>query len=163
MSEAETTSDADIKQEQLCAVYAEAEGHSKPLLQLDLTFARLIDDIVVPYQTDEAFFLDGALLTATKIRRIKILKLKDSYPRARADFNMGLTRSDAQTRKLYGEQYAVRFEHVLRTHSEDVTSQVIKAFNQAIKPSLKNYLPKREELIAAATKIFVEGIRALSS
>jgi hypothetical protein len=45
---------------------------------------------------------------------------------------------------------------------EDVTSQVIKAFDFKIKPCLKDYLPKREELIAAAFQVFVESVKALS-
>lgn len=145
------------------AVYAEAEGHDRPLLQLDLTFARLLDDIVVPYQSNEPFFVDGAPVTAVKLRRIKILRMKESFARGRMDFNLALTRSEPTVRKLYGEQYTTRFEHLFRQHSEDVTAQVIKAFNQVIKPSLKDYLPKREELISAALKMFVEGVKALGS
>ena len=35
------------------------------------------------------------------------------------------------------------------------------AFDAAIKPSIKDYIPKREELISTATKLFWEGIKAL--
>ena len=149
--------------ESLYAIYAEAQGHQKPLLQLNLTFARLIDDIVVPYQTNESFFIDGALVTADKLERIKILKIGENYEHYAHQFNTSLTRSDAQTKKTFGEQYSTRFEHILRQNSEDVTSQVLKAFNQVIKPSIKDYLPKREELISAATKIFIESVKALGS
>ena len=142
-------------------VYAEAEGHDRPLLQLDLTFARLLDDIVVPYQSNEPFFVDGAPVSAAKLRRIKILRMKESFASGRRDFNMGLTRSDPPVRKLYVEQYTTRFEHLFRQHSEDVTAQVIKAFNQVIRPSLKDHLPKREELTSAALKMFVEGVKEL--
>lgn len=145
------------------AVYAEAEGHDRPLLQLDLTFARLMDDIVVPYQSDEPFFIDGAPVIPAKLKRIKLLRLTQNFVRARADFDMLLTRSGLSTQKLYGEQYTTRFDHLLRQCSEDVTSQVIKAYNQVIKPSLKDYIPKREELISSALKLFVEGIKALGS
>ena len=147
--------------EQLFAVYAEAEGHDRPLLQLDLTFPRLMDDIVVPYQSNDTFFVDGAPVSAAKLKRIKILRLTPGFLEARHSFDRTLTRADAQIRKIYGEQYATRFEHLLREKSVDVTAQVIKAYNQAIKPSLKDYLPKREELISAALKLFVEGIKAL--
>ena len=44
----------------------------------------------------------------------------------------------------------------------DVTAQVIKAFTQVVKPSLKDYLPKRQELISAATTVFVEAMKALA-
>ena len=147
----------------LYAVYAEADGHSRPLLQVGLTFARLMDDIVVPYESGEPFFVDGAPITAAKLKRIKLVRLGLNFDHARATFDTSLTRADAPIRKVHGEQYAVRFEHLLREHSEDVTSQVIKAFNQAIKPSLKDYLPKRDELIPAALKLFAEGVKALGS
>ncbi|MEX2150388.1 MAG: hypothetical protein WD793_09225 [Steroidobacteraceae bacterium] len=146
---------------ELFAVYAEAEGHERPLLQLDLTFARLMDDIVVPYQSDVAFFIDGAPVTASKLKRIKILRLTPDFCDARERFDRTLTRAEVQLRKVYGDQYTQRFEHVIRENSEDVTAQVIKAYDQAIKPKLKDYMPKRKELIAAAMQLFIEGIKAL--
>lgn len=147
--------------EEAFAVYAEAEGHERPLLQIGVTFGRLMDDIVVPYQTDETFFIDGAPVTPAKLKRIKLLRLKPEFAYARASFNATLTTATEPFRKLYGQQYVERFEHMLREHSEDVTAQVIKAYNQAIKPSIKDYLPKREQLISAATTLFVEGVKAL--
>jgi len=152
-----------ISKNELYAVYAETEDHSKPLLQVDITFARLIDDIVVPYQSKDTFFIDGAPVTAQKLKRIKILQLKETYFSEKARFEYALTNASHDIRKTYGEQYNTRFEIILRNHSEDVTSQVIKAYNQVIKPRLKDYIPKREELISAATKIFVESIKALGS
>ena len=59
------------KKEERFAVFAEAKGFDKPLLLMDLTFARLIDDIVVPYDKGDPFFIDGAPLDRTNIRRIK--------------------------------------------------------------------------------------------
>lgn len=159
MSETEASEEKEV----LYAVFAEARGHQKPLLQIEMTFARLIDDIIVPYQTSEAFFIDGAPLKTEQISRIKVLKLGDHFSRSKWDFDRKLSRGSAQEMKVLGDQYSTRFEHILRQHSEDVTSQVLKAFNQVIKPSIKDYLPKREELISAATKIFVESVKALGS
>lgn len=51
---------------------------------------------------------------------------------------------------------------MLRENSQDVTAQIIKAYTQAIKPRLKDYLPKRDELIPAALKLFTEGVKALN-
>ena len=110
----EETEVAVEEAEPLYAVYAEAEGHQNPLLQLELTFARLIDDIIVPYQTNETFFIDGAPITAGKLSRIKILKLGANYGHHIHRFEMGLSRGDAQTKKTFGEQYGTRFEHILR-------------------------------------------------
>jgi hypothetical protein len=57
----------------------------------------------------------------------------------------------------------VRLQALFRELGEDVTSQVIKAYAAKIKPSLRDYIPKREELIQAALTIFVESIKVLGA
>lgn len=143
-------------------VIAEVEGRNKQLVLLNLSFGRLIDEIVKPYDTDEPFFIDGVPVTRGKIRRIKIVSLGDKFERGLWELERGLTRGEHQNQKIYGDQYETRFEHILRTDAEDVTSQIIKAYNQAVKPKLKDYIPKREELIAGATTLFVEAMKTLA-
>ncbi|MCY4426131.1 MAG: hypothetical protein OXC05_03755 [Halieaceae bacterium] len=155
--------ETEIEKEKLYAVFAEAKGHQKPLIQVELTFPRLVDDIIVPYQTGESFFIDGAPLTSESINRIKVLKLTTSFSVAKHRFDRTLTRGRPQEMKILGDQYSTRLEHIMRQNAEDVTSQVLKAINQEIMPSIKEYLPKRDELISAATKIFIESIKALGS
>ncbi len=149
------------QQERKFGVIAEAEGYGRQLVLLDLSFGRLIDEIVVPYDNDEAFFIDGVPVTKAKIKRIKIVELGDEFRRGMGELERGMTRGDAKNKKTYGDQYHTRFEHILRTVTVDVTAQVIKAYNQTIKPSIKDYLPKREEFISAATKVFIEGMKML--
>ena len=155
--------ETEVEEKHLYAVFAEAQGHQKPLFQVELTFPRLVDDIIVPYQTGETFFIDGVPLTSENINRIKVLKLTTNFSEAKRRFDHKLTRGIPQEMKILGDQYSTRFEHIMRQHSEDVTSQVLKAFNQEIMPSIKDYLPKRDELISAAAKIFIESIKALGS
>jgi hypothetical protein len=150
------------KNEQLFGVIAEVAGRDKQLVLLNLTFGRLIDEIVKPYDTDEAFFIDGVPVKRSEIRRIKIISLTDQFLVGLEDLNYGLTMRENSTQKIYGDQYETRFEHLLRTTAEDVTSQIVKAYNHAVKPRLKDYLPKREELISAATTFFVEAMKALA-
>ena len=97
------------------------------------------------------------------LKRIKVLRVKPYLDEALRMFTMGLTRGEAQIRKIYGDQYHVRYEAILREYSEDVTAQIIKAYDRAIKPSIKDYLPKREELIGAAVKVFVEAMKSLGT
>ena len=122
-----------------------------------------MDDVVVPYQSGEAFFVDGAPVRPNDLKRIKILRGKSGLDHALSHFHHMLGHGETQTRKIYAEQYHIRVEAIFRQHSEDVTSQVIKAFDQAIKPRLKDYLPNRQELIGAAVKVFVEGTKALGA
>ncbi|ELI5882891.1 hypothetical protein ACVW8L_004492 [Vibrio parahaemolyticus] len=148
----------------LFAVYAEVDGIEKPLILSELTFGRLIDDIVVPYQLGQPFFIDGVVVKAEKLKRIKILLLnKKHYEHYINKFNRSLDTGTVEFRTMYGEQYNVRLEHILRFNSEDVTSQILKAYDQAIKPKIQDYLPNRSELISSATQIFTESIKLLGS
>ncbi|MEN8260132.1 MAG: hypothetical protein ABFS02_06020 [Pseudomonadota bacterium] len=158
----EEQSEAQEK-EKLYGVIAEADGYDKQLVLLDLPFGRLLDEIVVPYDSDDSFFIDGVPVTKAKIRRIKIVELSDEYRNGIWELERGLTRGEHASKKTYGDQYQTRFEHILRTDTIDVTAQVIKAYNEVIKPSIKDYLPNRQELISAATKVFIEGMKMLGS
>lgn len=144
-------------------VIAEADGHSSPLVLTNLPFARLMDDVVVPYQGDEPFFIDGAPLARQRLKKLKIIRQKEFFEVSFGDLHYNLREGTVPIQKLYGEQYHVRLEALLREAGDDVTSQIIKAYDQKIKPSLKEYLPKREELISAALKIFLESIKVLGS
>ena len=143
-------------------VIAEISGRQKQLVLLNFSFPRMIDEIVVPYDTGEAFFIDGVPVSKEKIQRIKIVRLGQPFEEGMWELERGLTQGEHQHRKTYGDQYETRFEHILRTAAEDVTAQVIKAYNQAVKPSIKDYVPKREELISAATTIFIEAMKVLA-
>lgn len=147
----------------LFGIIAESNDYDKQMVLLNLPFARLIDEIVIPYDSNEPFFIDGVPVSKEKIKRIKIVELSKEYKYAMDELKRGMTIHDNQTKKIYGDQYDTRFEHILRTNTTDVTSQVIKAYNQAIKPSIKDYLPNRAELIDAATKVFIEGMKVLSN
>ncbi len=154
---------SDQKKEDLFAVFAEAEGQLKPLIINHLTFARLMDDVVVPYQTEDPFFIDGAPLTKKNIKRLKIIKQQEFFNTTFGDLHHQMRFShELKKQQLYAEQYHIRLEALLRESGEDVTSQILKAFDKTIKPSLKDYIPKREELIKAALAIFVESMKALA-
>lgn len=144
------------------ALWQRVEGRQKELVLLNLTVGRLIDEIVVPYEEGHPFFIDGVPVTKDKIRRIKIVKLGEKFRYGMANLERGLNRSDNQKQKLYGDQYQTRFEHILRTDVEDVTTQVVKAYVQVVKPSIKDYMPKRQELISSATTVFIEALRTLA-
>ena len=94
-------------------VWAEATGHDRPLIMTDLPPARLFDDIVVPYQTNDTFFVDGAPVKVKDLRRIKILRAKPYLSSALNKFRFGLTRADPRIRKTYGAQFHVRYEAIL--------------------------------------------------
>lgn len=106
--------------EETFGVVAEVDGRQRQLVLLNLTFGRLIDEIVVPYDSGDPFFIDGVPITKAKIKRIKIIKLGQKFRHGLHVLERGLTRGDPQTRKTYGDQYESRFEHLLRTDADDV-------------------------------------------
>lgn len=149
--------------EQNFAVLAEVEGCEKPLIMFKLTFARLIDDVVFPHESGNPFFVDGVSVSKGKTKKLKILRLAKSFDGAFYLLNRGLTHGPEETRRIYGEQYQTRMEAIFRDDGEDVTSQVISAFDKTIKPRLSDYLPKRETLIQAAWDFFILGLKQLTS
>lgn len=150
------------EKKELFAVFAEVKGYEKPLILTDLTFARLIDDVLIPFEEKKPFFIDGAPVKREEIHRLKILRQKEDFPMLFGEFNHKLRRGETAQQKIYGEQYHIRMEAILRTGCEDVTSQVIKAFDAKIRPRIKDYLPKREELIQATYQIFLAAMKILS-
>ena len=151
------------KKEDLFAVYAVRKSEPTPLIQSHLPFGRLMDDVIVPFESDEMFFVDGAPVKATDLDRIKIIRQKESFNRTFHDLHHGMRwGGDLKRQELYAKQYHVRIEALLRESGEDVTAQVVKAYRTVIKPKLKDYLPNRESLLDAAVKVFAESVRVLS-
>jgi hypothetical protein len=143
-------------------VVAEIEGRPRPVVLLKVPFGRIIDEIIVPYDNDEPFFIDGVPVTRKNIKRIKVVELSGAFDTAMGEFENMLNHGKAENQKIWGDQYETRFEHIIRIYTQDVTAQVIKAYSQAVKPRLKDYIPKREEIISAVTTLFVETMRLLS-
>lgn len=65
------------------AVCAEVDGQSKALVVTDLTFERLIDEIVVSYHRDDAFFVDGVPVKRQQVRRLIVVHQGPSFPTRR--------------------------------------------------------------------------------
>lgn len=162
MNDENEEQDENEEKKDLYAVFAEVEDSEHPLILINLTFARLIDDVVFPYEEDKPFFIDGVPLTRKKIKRLKILRQKDHFLHLFFDLHGGMRQGNKEKQKIYGQQYHVRLEAALREGCEDVTSQIIKAFDAKIRPRLKEYLVKRPELIQATYQAFLTGIKILS-
>ncbi len=138
------------------ADHKQAEG--RLLYMSGLTWGRLVDEIVVPYDSNEPFFIDGAPTQRADLSRIKIVRESPTLRHQVADLHWRLRMNYTLT-----GYYDKLLEALVREFGEDVTSQVLKAYSTAIKPRLKDYLPKRQELIEAGFKVFVEAMKALAS
>ena len=137
--------------------------YDKPLYLHDLTFARLIDDVVVPYETDKPFFIDGVPMKRNELARIKIIQQSQDFSKELEQLHWCVRLPTGSGRRVSMAEYPGRLDALFRAGGEDVTSQVIQAFDAKIRPKLKVYLPKREELISAAFQLFVESMKRLGS
>lgn len=150
----------DINQDTKYAVIAESNDYSgKELYLHDLSFAQLMDDIVVPYESDNSFFIDGVQVKKGSLKKIKIVRQKPSFESLLIELHYFLRAGSSSSRKVPAKDYPILLSAIFREAGEDVTAQVIKAYDNKIRPSLKDYLPKREELIRGAFEVFLEGMK----
>jgi hypothetical protein len=149
--------------EQKFTISAVRKDNPTPLLQMNLSWGRLMEDIVIPFDSGEMFFVDGAATKATELDRLKILLNGHGLDRAFAHINWNMRTGNTNTREMYAKQYPVFIEAILREHCDDVTSQVVSAYKTAIKPKLKDPLPDKKTLFEGGVKIFVEGMKAFAA
>jgi len=88
----------DIIENSKLAVFAEAEDSDKPLILHDLSFGRFVDDVLIPFEKDEPFFIDGVSLTKSKVRRLKVLLQGPYFKKLFFDLHY-LMRRGAQSNK----------------------------------------------------------------
>jgi predicted metal-dependent hydrolase len=144
------------------AVLCEAKDHERPLVNTDMTFGRVIDEIVVPLEAGESFFVDGAPLKREQVKRLKIVRQLEGFEKEMENLHWQLRRSSPERVKAVAGDYSTHIESVVRSRGDDVTAQMMKAYSTEIRPKLKDYLPKREELITATLKVFTESIKLLA-
>ena len=89
------------KKEDLFAVYAVHKNESTPLIQTHLSFGRLMNDIVVPFQSEKQFFIDGAPVKATDLDRIKIICLKPFFDTSFHYLHDNMRRGDLKMQELF--------------------------------------------------------------
>jgi hypothetical protein len=144
-------------------VLAEKKGlEGRSLYLHSLTFGRLMDDVVVPYEKGEPFFVDGVPVNKGNLQRIKIIRQSQNFEGQFEDLHQYAALPDSAA-FVRAADYPVRLDVLFRGEGEDVTGQVINAFKVGILPRLKEYLPKREELISAALTLFLEGTKRLAA
>ena len=149
--------------EQKFTISAVRKDDPTMLLQMNLSWARLVEDIVIPFDSGEMFFVDGAATKATELDRLKILLNGQGFDRAFANINWHLRAGITATKEMYAKQYPVFIEAILREHCHDVTSQVVRAYKTAIKPRLKDHMLDKNAILDAGVKLFVEGMKAFTS
>jgi len=148
-------------QEQKFALIAESKDYDKPLYLSNLPFPRLMDDIVVPYQSEKNFFIDGVSVSAKNLKRIKILLQNDQFEDnfRRLHRNVQLPKSSGM--RVPAEDYEIRLQALFRNAGDEVTSHIITAYQEKIRDKIKDYIPNKNKLIDAAFQFFVQSIRTL--
>jgi hypothetical protein len=121
-----------------------------------------MEDIVIPYDSGELFFIDGAPVRATDLDRLKILLNGQNFGPAFSRLHWEMRTNVAKDKEIYARQYPVLLEALTREHCRDVTSQVVSAYKTAVKPKLKDHLPDKNALLSAAITLFTESLKAWS-
>jgi hypothetical protein len=151
----------EVGQGSLFVVVAVRTHEPTQLVMVRLSWERLMEDIVIPYDTGEMFFIDGAPVKATDLDRLKILLEGPSFEPQFRQLHTHLRVSDAK--EMYAKQYNTFFNALLQANCTDVTSQVIKAFRTEVKPRLKNYLREKKDILEVGYRLFGESLKALIS
>lgn len=146
----------------LFAVHAVRKADGQPLLVTGLTFGRLMEEVVMPFEAGDTFILDGAAVAPTQLNRIKVVRQDAGFEEAWHKLHHSLRWGDLKQQDLYARQYHVRIEALLREAGHDVTPQILNAYTMVIKPRLRDYLPSREALLKSAVEFYVATMRALS-
>ena len=137
-------------------IMAETIKLDKPLHLRSLTFGRLIDDIVYPYENDQPFFIDGAPINKKDILRIKIVLHTGKFNGMFDTIFSGMRTASKEHLQYYNTYVKAAFDE-----ADDVTSQVITAYQQGILPQVGDYLTRKSELIANALKLFTASMNLL--
>lgn len=160
-SERDECMSEEAEKETFC-VYAKVRAIDKPLLMLGLSFGRVVDDVLVPIERNERIYLDGVPSKKEDVLQLKILKETINFKQAYSGFHQDLHHaSDVKRRELVAKNYDLMLEDLMRRNCEDITSQVVKAFDNSIKPKLSDYLPKKEELIKGAFEALLTSLKGL--
>ncbi len=103
------------------AVIAECKNYDRPLYLYNLTFSRLIDDVVVPYDSGEYFFIDGVSLKKEELKKIKIIQQSEFFERLLVELHHFLRATRASGKSVSTQDYPIRFDAIFREGGEDVT------------------------------------------
>ena len=138
----------------LFAVLAEKKDDQQPLYLHGLSVTKLYDHVVVPYEENRPFFIDGVPVERATLRRIKIIKQD-------RQFSLDLDRLHNRIKNPRGSDlytpiadYPGRLRALFQQQSVDVTSDIINAYRE--KKKLK--VPT-DKLVEAASQIAVAAIR----
>lgn len=144
------------------AVIAETEGYTRPLYLHGLTFERVMDEIVIPYETNKPFFIDGVPVKRDNLLRLKVIQQSSGFDRALVDLHHFLRLGRASTKGVPAAEYPTRLEAIFRSEGTDVTSYVLRAFDVALRKKLKGAVAENSEALATAARVFLDLLRAVS-
>jgi hypothetical protein len=137
------------------AILAEKEGDPRGLFLHDLTINKLYEHIVVPYEEDKPFFIDGVPLERKTLRRIKIIRESEAFVHDLDRLHNRVKNPRGSDMHTPISDYPGQLVALFQERNLDVTSDVINAYRE----KRKLRLPV-DELIAAAAQIATAAIRS---
>jgi hypothetical protein len=121
----------------------------------DLTFDQLMERLVVPYEEKQPFRVDGVhFQSRSDVTRVKIVCQTPEFDNSLALLNKGIAYPKGHSRHVPMADYAERLGAIFRSHSQDITSDILNVY--AEKKKLK--LPS-SEMIRAVADVVAQGVK----
>ena len=144
------------------AILAEHKQSERPLIMSGLTFGRLMDEIVLPYDSNEPFFIDGVPTLRADLKRIKIVRESDALKHRVSELHWKLPRESTGRNRQSCEPVS----HAARSHLPRIENKIEAVIGQGAREgktiSTEKVLSRVEELKSSYTgpdrEAFVEEI-----
>jgi hypothetical protein len=121
----------------------------------DLSFDRLMEDLVIPYEERKPFRVDGThFQNRDEVARVKIVAQTQQFDDALSLLNRGIAYPNGHSRHVPLSDYPGRLAAIFRSQARDITSDILNVY--AEKKKLK--LPSKETIKAVAD-VVVQGLK----
>lgn len=140
----------------LFAVFIQLHQDKETYLDYNCTFEQIVENVIVPYNTKEPFFVDGINTDATKIKRIKILVQKPDFTHKITDLHHTISGAKFSRQRAHIERLKAlqtkdqQILSIVETLADDITPQVMSAY---VATEMSN-IEKREQYQADRPRLY---------
>jgi len=166
----------DTQDPQAMAVFVQLKEGGEELLVRNMTLERVLEEVVVPYNTSELFFIDGIRADASKIHRIKILVQQPDFEVLMSELFKTIAGRSPQflpnsPRAKSATEDAIRNKSeritaIVEQYSEDITSQMMDAYAATMMGSvskLQDFQDERKALLDGFRKRVIDSVQAIAT
>ena len=152
----------DNRKEPTFVVMLGLAGEKRPIFQSGYPLGRLLDEVVVPHETDEKFLVAGRWVErGDGIESLRVIRGDSTLVANLFDIHRAQAHGAKESAKSY-EQYALRVIGAVEAFGEDITAQVLSAYKRTLKDKLSEWVPKNKaDITAKVMATLLESLEAL--